>query len=737
MTLNQQRRALADQLHRIDWDGDTLGWLQCPAQHLHTGLNARRDCRLTLNDDRPPTIYCVHNSCRDALAIANQALRSAIGKIERAHERGEVATPAGGRRYEIRPTLRAPEPVPTRPRKPVQPVELPAPLSDGTRRHLAATFEPEDMVSIVRANGRGEVASGGALQLATDDVDEWPHGTFVRVNPMTGAGRSDADVVRFRHVLLEGDKSDKRTQYAAIVASGLPVSVVVDSGGKSIHAWVRVDAANAEEYRDRGARAAAALEEYEGVDVDRACLNASRLARLAGCARGEARQELLAVNLGATSWAAWEAAQREVVAIVTTATRATETAAGERTVERVEVREEFAPATARDALCDQFGFHRGRSGYQPSTGAMGRVFEGFEGFQGRIWWDDFHGKAMTTLNANHAMWASPSTPHAVTDAHIEEMTAWAQDIFGMPGLASAMVHEGLRVAARRTRKHCLREWLTGLKWDGISRLEDVLPKGFGTPNDQYHCRVSASWLLSLVARAMRPGCKVDTMPVFEGKQGAGKSTALAILGGEYHGEVHEDFGSQNFCLSLHGKWLLEVAEMHAFGRQDVDRLKGILSTQTDRFRAPYGRVIEDHPRQSVFAGTTNRDDWAQDDTGARRFWPVRCATIALPWLEVNRDAIFAEAVARFNANESWWQLPIELCEQHQQDRMPEDPWAVEIAKLGEDRTWSISEILESILKLEANGQHSGHVRRVAALLRNAGWECYKEGKDKLRRWKRK
>jgi putative DNA primase/helicase len=292
--------------------------------------------------------------------------------------------------------------------------------------------------------------------------------------------------------------------------------------------------------------------------------------------------------------------------------------------------------------------------------------------------------------------------------------------------------------ARANPRNVLTEWLTGLTWDGVPRLTDLMPTGFGSGTDHYHRRVGECWMLSLVARAMQPGCKVDTMPVFEGSQGLGKSSALAALGGEWFGECHEDFGSKDFVLSLKGKWLIEVAEMHSFRRQDVDRLKGIMSTRIDRVRVPYGRMTEEHPRQSVFAGTTNRDDWQADDTGARRFWPVRCGFLSLPWLTDNREQLFAEALWRYQKGENWWSVPAEEAAAAADERRPEDPWECVLADhLESTRTYSSRELMNHPLQIDTENQSQANAARVGRVLRRLGWVRFevRSASGTEKRWK--
>lgn len=246
---------------------------------------------------------------------------------------------------------------------------------------------------------------------------------------------------------------------------------------------------------------------------------------------------------------------------------------------------------------------------------------------------------------------------------------------------AAATTTAVQAAARANPFHPVRDYLNGLEWDGKFRLEKLLPHYFSVADSHYSQQVGRRWMVSAVARVMRPGCKVDTMLIIEGEQGKKKSSALAALvGADWFADTKLDLGKVDAYQALRGKWVIEMAELDAMKNQELTRIKAFLTSSKDSYRPSYGKRTRDFPRQTVFAGTTNEEKYLQDLTGNRRFWPVKAGEIRIDELAADRDQLWAEAYQAFQGGACWWLDTDELiaaAEGEQEDRMvDEHPWLV-------------------------------------------------------------
>lgn len=334
---------------------------------------------------------------------------------------------------------------------------------------------------------------------------------------------------------------------------------------------------------------------------------------------------------------------------------------------------------------------------------------------------------------------SRSPPVPIGDHEITEIHEYLQRL-ALRRISRDNVMWAIYSHARKSPYHPLRDHLNQIAWDGQARLETWLAVYLGAENNIYNAHIGAMFLLSMVARVFKPGCKADYMMVLEGPQGKKKSMACAILAGDDYFSDHLPEIGQGKEVSQHlrGKWLIEISEMHAFNRAEATALKAFLSRTIERYRPPFHRIEVDEPRQCVFIGTSNKGQYLRDETGGRRFWPVKCGDIYIDELVEDRDQLLAEAVHRFKDGEHWWpdaDFEREHIQPQQQARFEFDAWFdaikanLETSTLREITVWEIAQGLgfENRKQLGTLDQ-----RRIVACLQALG--CEYKHTERGNRW---
>ena len=322
-------------------------------------------------------------------------------------------------------------------------------------------------------------------------------------------------------------------------------------------------------------------------------------------------------------------------------------------------------------------------------------------------------------------------PRYADEEDISRLQEWMQMI--MPKVGREAIHWALEQFARENPVHPLRLMLRTRELTVRQPvLDNWLTPALGVPNDAYHREVGRRFAIAMVARIMEPGCQCDYMLVLEGPQGEMKSQFCRMLAGaEYFSDHVPDLRGDQVRMSMHfrGKWLVEFSDLAAFRGAEVELLKATITRRVEIYTPKYGRKERHEPRQCLFIGTTNVDDWIKDETGGRRFWPVKVVAIDLDWLADYRDQLFAEAVAAYDAGEPWWpdrNFERRVIAPHQERRQFHDNWT--------DRVLEVASSLPTVtIALIWNGlgsvTHGGDLtkldmlasKRIANILRKDGY----------------
>ena len=318
-------------------------------------------------------------------------------------------------------------------------------------------------------------------------------------------------------------------------------------------------------------------------------------------------------------------------------------------------------------------------------------------------------------------------PRQARDEDFTQIQEWLQHQ-GLPRVSRETVGQAVHQRAREFRFHPVRDWLNSLEWDGTERLSSAFRTYFGaTGSQEYLDGISRMFFISMVARVFRPGCKCDYMVVLEGEQGIQKSRACLALATEpFFSDALSDIHHKDAKQHLRGKWLIEVSELAAFTRAETETLKAFITRTSEKYRPPYGREDVAEPRQCVFIGSTNRETYIKDETGGRRFWPVKTGAFKIAELERDRDQLFAEAVDRYLHGERWWPdsaFEKEHIKPEQNDRYEGDPWEGPTADyLKSLQQTYVLEVARNALGFDAAAKvGSRDQHRIVAILTKLNW----------------
>lgn len=315
-----------------------------------------------------------------------------------------------------------------------------------------------------------------------------------------------------------------------------------------------------------------------------------------------------------------------------------------------------------------------------------------------------------------------------SDAHSAALCMWLQHV-GIPCKVST-VEAAIAGTVRRVEVDPLRGWLDGLVWDGRTRIGTWLADYCGADEeDPTVGLIGSKFLIGAVARALRPGCRMDNMLVLEGDQGVGKSTLVKILGAQWAGENLPDFHSRDAMQVVGAKWFVEISELAPARKSDLEEIKAFITRTEDTYVPKYARYPITVKRWSVLIGNVNPDGvgYLKDTTGNRRFWPVRVGQIRTAELARDREQLIAESVACYRSGDPWW---VENGEQAsllgriQDDRTDDDAWETVIEEWFQDRllgTCSTLDVATGPLKMERKEINRGVEIRIGYAMKRLGF----------------
>jgi predicted P-loop ATPase len=327
-----------------------------------------------------------------------------------------------------------------------------------------------------------------------------------------------------------------------------------------------------------------------------------------------------------------------------------------------------------------------------------------------------------------------SAPEPLTDCDITDINIMLQRA-GLCTIGRLITEQAAFRIARNHSYHPIRDYLSKLVWDRKPRLDRFGITYLGAADTPYHRAIGSMFILSMVARIFKPGEKCDYVLVLEGPQGRGKSTACEILAGQayFTDAIPSLDKGKEVSQHLRGKWVAEISELDAMRRAETSTLKAFFSRRHEKYRPPYAHEEVDEPRQCLFTASTNKMTYLQDETGNRRYWPLKCGTLDLAGLRADRDQLFAEAVEQYRRGVQWWpdaETEV-LIEPEQEARHEQDAWYGPVASflVGRPRV-TVPEIGINVLGKLLGSLTPTDNRRLGAILEAEHWVAKRNSRER-------
>ncbi len=287
---------------------------------------------------------------------------------------------------------------------------------------------------------------------------------------------------------------------------------------------------------------------------------------------------------------------------------------------------------------------------KPTASNLIAILENDPQLKGRVWYNLLN---KFVYVEGGLPWDKEATRWGNTDD--ANLRIYMEEKYGVTG--KDKIKDALVAVFTRHRKHPIRDYLNGLKWDGVPRLDRLIIDYIGAEDNELTRTMTRKHFTAAVARVMKPGCKYDYCLIVSGAEGIGKSTLFSVMGGAWFSDSLVTMEGTKGMEQIRNGWIFELSELGGIKKSDVEQVKAFISRQTDQYRPAYAQIMEENPRQCIFCGTTNETYFLKGETGNRRFWVIevdaslrkhadpRAAILA------DRDQLWAEAVQRYRDGE--------------------------------------------------------------------------------------
>lgn len=238
----------------------------------------------------------------------------------------------------------------------------------------------------------------------------------------------------------------------------------------------------------------------------------------------------------------------------------------------------------------------------------------------------------------------------LTDTDESNFRNYMENVYKV--MSPSKLADAIDIVIHQNTFHPIRDYVRGLVWDGVERLDTMLVDYLGAEDTVYVRSVTRKTFVAAVARVFNPGCKFDYALTLVGPQGIGKSRLIGLMGRQWFSDTFGNLNTNQAMENIQGAWIMEMGELAGLNKHDVETIKLFIAKQTDRYRVAYGKRVDTFPRQTIFIGTSNNKTPLKDTTGGRRFWIVNVeGSLLRDVSEVDVDQMWAEAWMRYSEGE--------------------------------------------------------------------------------------
>jgi len=358
----------------------------------------------------------------------------------------------------------------------------------------------------------------------------------------------------------------------------------------------------------------------------------------------------------------------------------------------------------------------------------------------KLRYDVFRGEVMLALPGTEEWRSLKDTDYTWLCINLEHRNVGFKDI------AKERIRDAVAYVAEGDAFDSAQYWLRSLKWDGKERVATFLYTYFGTPDSPYARAISQYLWSALAGRVMSPGIKADMVPVAVGAQGKGKSSTIKAIAPAAEHFLELDIGGKedDMARMMLGKLVVELGELKGLRTREVEHIKSFITRSHEEWVPKFKEMKVAYPRRSIFFGSTNKQEFLQDESGHRRWLPFEVGVCAPELLRADRDQLWAEGLAMFNLDGIRWQEAERLAGAQHDNFVVRDAWEELVGdwlqqvcpltgRLNGDTVFSAVDILLKVVKMDAKSITQAHKDRMARVLKELGYEPTRERVNGIRK----